>query len=50
MENFNTLMSKILSGDTSVHDPIVVRLTNTTSEDKIIIFETIFLIQNLFLN
>ena len=32
MENFNTFMKKILLGDISIHEPILVRITNTTSE------------------
>ena len=33
MENFNTFIKKILLGDKSIHDPILVRITNTTSEN-----------------
>ena len=33
MEKFNTFIKKILLGDLSIHDPILVRITNSTSEE-----------------
>ena len=33
MENFNTFIKKILLGDLSIHDPVLVRITNSTSEE-----------------